>query len=134
MAKLPLEERAKIRLGDYSSRATQEMIEREKAKIMKEEMEEKAHPRLALFSDRVAVVPPQKKSHRGGYRGGHRKKTLPDGARIYSIWATDEEREIIKGMVRAIRLRPNDFTKIKKLVSLLENEQNGIDHLISLIH
>lgn len=43
---------------------------------------------------------------RGGYRGGHRQKTLPAGARCRSFIVTDRERDTLKRVLAAIRSDP----------------------------
>lgn len=43
---------------------------------------------------------------RGGYRGGHRQKTLPAGARCRSFIVTDRERDTLKRVLAALRSDP----------------------------
>lgn len=43
---------------------------------------------------------------RGGYRGGHRQKTLPAGARCRSFIVTDRERDALKRVLAALRSDP----------------------------
>lgn len=50
--------------------------------------------------------PPKKK--RGGYHGGHRPKTLPEGARRHSIWSTEEEFAELKGFLASYRLKAKE--------------------------
>ncbi len=53
------------------------------------------------------VIYPQKKK-RGGYHGGHRPKTLAEGARRHSIWSTDEEFAELKGFLASYRAKAKE--------------------------
>ncbi len=54
----------------------------------------------------TAEQPPKKK--RGGYHGGHRPKTLPEGARRHSIWTTEEEFAELKGYLASYRQKAKE--------------------------
>lgn len=81
------------------------VAERDKQEQDKPKKARKTADRARTVEQFAESVKPVYKG-RGGYRGGHRQKTLPAGARCRSFIVTDRERDALKRVLAALRSDP----------------------------